>query len=47
MQTIENNIENIAKKTLKILFIFRFFDYNWFIASECFIHILQEKMTRF
>ena len=40
---------NIQTKTLKILLIFRFFHYIWFIDSEnlCFILILKEKMTRF
>ena len=34
---------------MKILLIFRFFHYIWFIGSEnlCFIPILKEKMTRF
>ena len=36
-------------KTMKILLIFRYFHYIWFIDSEklCFILILKEKMTSF
>ena len=36
-------------KTMKILLVFRFFHYIWFIDSEnfCFILILRENMTRF
>ena len=34
---------------MKILLIFRFFHYTWFIDSKklCFILISKEKMTRF
>ena len=39
----------VYNKTMKILSIFRFFHYVWFIDSEnvCFILILKEKMTVF
>ena len=39
----------ISASTMKMLLIFRFFHYIWFINSEnlCFILILKEKMARF
>ena len=38
-----------VQKTMKILSIFRFFNYIWFIDSKnlCFILILKQKMTKF